>query len=139
MPHFLRSITIDRPTSPDETGLLLLLWLLVAAAVFLVAVFLVVAEDEEDVDDDADDVDAVKERVCGADVGGWVWLSFRLLALFDLVDVGATLSVCSGGGRFFPLGGGLMEYSSEEDEEEEVILEGTGSANTSMFHTGTAI
>ena len=134
MPHFLRSITIDRPTSPDETGLLLLLWLVVA-----VAVLVVVVEDEEDVDDDADDVDAVKERVGGADVGGWVWLSFRLLALFDLVDVGAMLSVCSGGGRFFPLGGWLMEYSSEEDEEEEVILEGTGSANTSMFHTGTAI
>jgi hypothetical protein len=135
MPHFLRSITIDRPTSPDETGLLLLLmWLVVA-----VFVLVVVAEDEEDVDDDADDVEAVKERVGGADVGGWVWLSFRLLALFDVVDVGATLSVCSGGGRFFPLGGWLMEYSSEEDEEEEVILEGTGSANTSMFHTGTAI
>ena len=134
MPHFLRSITIDRPTSPDETGLLLLLWLVVA-----VAVLVVVVEEEEDVNDDADDVDAVKEPVGGADVGGWVWLSFRLLALFDLVDVGAMLSVCSGGGRFFPLGGWLMEYSSEEDEEEEVILEGTGSANTSMFHTGTAI
>ena len=134
MPHFLRSITIDRPTSPDETGLLLLLWLVVA-----VAVLVVVVEEEEDVNDDADDVDAVKERVGGAGVGGWVWLSFRLLALFDLVDVGAMLSVCSGGGRFFPLGGWLMEYSSEEDEEEEVILEGTGSANTSIFHTGTAI
>ena len=130
-------MTIDRPTSPDGIGLLLLLMWLVVAVVVLVVV--VEEEEEEDVDDDADDVEAVKEPMGGADVGGWVWLSFRLLALFDLVDVGATLSVSSGGGRFFPLGGWLMEYSSEEDEEEEVILEGTGSANTSMFHTGTAI
>ena len=82
-----------------------------------VAVLVVVVEDEEDVDDDTDDV-----------------FSFRLVALFDLVDVVATLSVSSGGnGRlFFPLGGWL-EMMSEEDEEEE------DSANTSMFHTGTAI
>ena len=104
-------MTIDRPTSPDETGLLLLLlWLLVAAAVFLVAVFLVAA---------------VKERMGGADVG-WGWLSFRLLALFDVLDVGS-----GGNGRLFcplALGGWWLE-----------ILGGSGSANTSMFHTGTAI
>jgi hypothetical protein len=106
-------MTIDRPTSPDGIGLLLLLlWLVVAVTVLEV----VAAEDEEDVDEDAE-VEA-----------------FRLVALFDLVDVVATLSVSSGGnGRlFFPLGGWL-EMMSEEDEEEE------DSANTSMFHTGTAI